>query len=293
MPETFFDNASIDPAETPVFVPRATPSDGPALDRVERTLQRLDELQELLAVEDDYDVPPLQYALPANFKLSVVMPVYNEENTLRRIVARVLAQPIPKEVIIVDDHSIDCTRDVLEQLEIVPDLHVIYKPRNEGKGAAVRTGLAHATGNVVVVQDADLEYDPRDIPRLLRPIVNGQTDVVYGSRFLEGWPPSSSLAHRLGNGMLTRLSNAMTGQKLTDMETCYKVFRREVLRDVTIEQDRFGFEPEITAKIARGGHRILEMPISYDARNWQDGKKIGFRDGINAMYCIMRYAWRD
>ncbi len=188
MPDTFFDNTSNTPAETPVFAPTAAPSDERTFDRVERTLQRLDDLQELLAVEDDYEVPPLAYPLPANFKLSVVIPVYNEENTLRRVVSRVLAQPMPKEVIIVDDHSIDCTRDVLEQLEIVPDLRVVYKPRNEGKGAAVRTGLELATGTVVVVQDADLEYDPRDIQRLLRPIVAGEADVVYGSRFLEGRP---------------------------------------------------------------------------------------------------------
>ena len=259
----------------------------------EHMRRALDKLEQVLAAEDGYDVGPLGYDLPPNFKLSVVIPVYNEEGTIRQILSRVLAQRLPMEVIIVDDHSVDMTRDVLKQLEGHPNLTIVYKPKNEGKGAALRTGFEHATGDIVVVQDADLEYDPRDIAPLLEPILKGETDVVYGSRYLANGAENSSLVHRLGNWALTAASNFLTGMKLTDMETCYKVFRRDVIQDFDIVQNRFGFEPEVTAKLARSGYRVMERPIGYVARDFDEGKKIGIRDGVKALWCIARYGWSD
>jgi glycosyltransferase involved in cell wall biosynthesis len=200
---------------------------------------------------------------------------------------------VPLEVVVVDDHSIDMTRDVLRQLENHPQLRIVYKPKNEGKGAALRTGFEHATGDVVVVQDADMEYDPRDIVPLLEPVVTNKADVVYGSRYLEHRSKNSSFVHRLGNGLLTAASNILTGLRLTDMETCYKVFRRDVIADVDIVQNRFGFEPEVTAKLARCGYRVVEMPVSYNARDFDEGKKIGIKDAFNALWCIVRYGWSD
>ena len=259
----------------------------------EQMERSLDELQQLLVAEEGYDVPALDYEVPVGFKLSVVIPVYNEEATIRQILSRVLAQRLPLEVIIVDDHSVDMTRDVLRQLEGHPNLKIVYKPKNAGKGAALRTGFEHATGNIVVVQDADMEYDPRDIAPLLKPILENEADVVYGSRYLANGAKNSSLVHRLGNGALTAASNFLTGMKLTDMETCYKVFRRDVIADFDIMQNRFGFEPEVTAKLARSGYRVVERPIGYVARDFDEGKKIGIRDGINALWCILRYGWSD
>jgi glycosyltransferase involved in cell wall biosynthesis len=261
--------------------------------RVEATLGRLHELAALVDQEPRYDVPELDYEVPADFLLSVVIPVYDERATVRKILARLTAVPIPMEVVIVDDYSTDGTRDLLRPLEMAERVHVIYKPSNEGKGAALRTGFSAARGTVIMVQDADLEYDPRDIPALLRPLVEQTADVVYGSRFLRDTRRNSSSIHRLGNRWLTRASNLTTGLRLTDMETCYKAFRREVLRDITIEQDRFGFEPEITAKLARRNCRFQEVPIRYHSRGWDEGKKIGWRDGLNALYCIARYGWQD
>ncbi len=261
------------------------------VDRVDNALDRLETLSALLDDEPAYLVRPLDFALPANFKLSVVIPVYNEEATVRTILARVCRVPIPKEIILVDDCSTDGTRAILQTLTGVPGLQVICKPHNEGKGAALRTGFAAATGNVIVVQDADLEYDPRDFPQLLRPILDGHADAVYGSRFLGDVPRDPSWLHRFGNSLLTRTSNLFTGLRLTDMETCYKAFRREVLRGVQICQNRFGFEPEITAKLARRGARVVEVPIHYQARSYTEGKKIGLRDALNALYCIVRYWW--
>jgi glycosyltransferase involved in cell wall biosynthesis len=226
-------------------------------------------------------------------KLSVVIPVYNEERTIRQVIAHVAALPLPKEIIVVDDASTDGTRQVLSELEAARDVHIIFKPHNEGKGAALRTGFRRVSGTIVVVQDADLEYDPRDILSLIKPIVCGLADVVYGSRFLNGHPAVSSPFHRLGNRLLTALSNATTGLAITDMETCYKAFRREVLQSFEIEQRRFGFEPEITARLARQKYRIYEIPVSYAARGYSDGKKIGLRDLFSALYCILRYAWLD
>ena len=259
----------------------------------EQMERSLDDLQQLLAAEEGYDVPALGYDVPPGFKLSVVIPVYNEEATIRRILSRVLAQRLPMEVIIVDDHSVDMTRDVLRQLEGHPNLKIVYKPQNEGKGAALRTGFEHATGDMVVVQDDDLEYDPRDIAPLLQPILENEADVVYGSRYLADGAENSSFVHRLGNGALTAASNFLTGMQLTDMETCYKVFRRDVIADFDIMQNRFGFEPEVTAKLARSGYRVVERPIGYVARDFEEGKKIGIRDGINALWCILRYGWSD
>ncbi|MBX7143042.1 MAG: glycosyltransferase family 2 protein [Oligoflexia bacterium] len=227
-------------------------------------------------------------------KLTIVIPCYNEKETIQNIVNAVKAAPVPdKEIIIVDDFSTDGTRALL-QAEIEKQVDkVIYHQVNQGKGAALRTGFREASGDVVVVQDADLEYDPQEYPKLMEPISKGRADVVFGSRFM------GAQAHRVvyfwhmvGNKFLTLMSNMFTNINLTDMETCYKMFRREIIQSITIEEDRFGFEPEITAKVARKGCRIYEVGISYYGRTYAEGKKIGWRDGFRAIYAILKYNLR-
>ena len=237
------------------------------------------------------------YPIPDGFKLSVVIPVYNEERWIREVVRRVQAVAIPKEIVIVEDCSTDNTRAILKQLES-DDIRVFYQPSNQGKGAALRRGFQEATGDVVLVQDADLEYDPDEYPRLLQPILENRADVVYGSRFIGERHRVLYYWHYVANKFLTQLSNMFTNLNLTDMETCYKVFRRPVLQDITLRSDRFGFEPEITAKIARKrpgkpSWRVYEIPISYSGRTYEEGKKIGLKDAFNALYCILRYRFFD
>jgi len=231
--------------------------------------------------------------------LSIVIPVYNEKDTLFEILRRVLASPIEieREIVLVDDYSTDGTRALYEQLEQEfpgANVRVILHEVNHGKGAALRTGFGKTRGDIVLVQDADLEYSPEDYPKLLKPILDGRADVVYGSRFIGGsehrvlyfW-------HSVGNRFLTLLSNMFTDLNLTDMETCYKVFRAEVLKGITIKSDRFGVEPEITAKVARGGWRVYELGISYSGRSYEEGKKITWRDGLKAILAIVRFAFSD
>ncbi len=225
--------------------------------------------------------------------LSVVIPCFNEVHTLELVVDAVESSPIQDlEIIIVDDCSTDGTRDLLRDKIEDRVARVIYHDRNQGKGAALRDGFAVATGDMVVVQDADLEYDPNDYPTLLEPILAGKADVVFGSRFKGGasvrvlyyW-------HYMGNRLLTTLSNMFTNINLTDMETCYKVFRREVIQQIQIEENRFGIEPEVTAKVARMRCRIYEVGITYSGRTYEEGKKIGWKDGVRAIYCIVKYNW--
>jgi glycosyltransferase involved in cell wall biosynthesis len=228
-------------------------------------------------------------------KLSVVIPVYNECATLRDVVERVLAVPLKLEVLCVDDGSHDGSREILAELRSkYEQVHAFLQPRNMGKGAALRRGIQAATGDFVVIQDADLEYDPVDYPLLLDPLIQGKADVVYGSRFL-GAAPHRVLYfwHSVGNRALTLLSNCLTNINLTDMETCYKVFRREVIQSIPIEEDRFGFEPEITVKVAKRHLRIYEVGISYWGRTYEEGKKIGWKDGVRAVWCLLKYSIKE
>ena len=224
-------------------------------------------------------------------KLSIVIPCYNERGTIEAVIDAVRAAPGgEKEIIVVDDCSRDGSGELLEGPLRAKVDRVLRHPVNRGKGAALRTGIAHATGDIVIIQDADLEYDPQQYPVLIEPILQGKADVVYGSRFLGGGPHRVLYFwHRVGNGLLTLVSNMFTNLNLTDMETCYKVFRREIIQSLVIEEDRFGFEPEITAKLAKLRCRIFEVGISYYGRTYEEGKKIGWRDGVRALWCIVRY----
>jgi glycosyltransferase involved in cell wall biosynthesis len=225
--------------------------------------------------------------------LSVIIPVYNEAETLDAIMAAVTAIPVDKEIILVDDGSTDGSREKLQQFENQPGIRVLYHDVNQGKGAAIRTGVKAAERDLVIIQDADLEYDPREIPMLMQPILAGKADVVYGSRFMGGMPHRVLYFwHSVGNQMLTLLSNMFTDLNLTDMETCYKLFKREIIQGIEIEENRFGMEPEITAKIAKGRWRIYEIGISYAGRTYDEGKKIGWRDGLRALWCILKYNLR-
>jgi len=245
-------------------------------------------------------------------KTSIVIPVYNEKGTIEEILRRVQETEMRREVIVVDDCSTDGTRQILESMAArqasgepfapaqdggdpieLRDLRFFFQTPNQGKGAAMRRGFGQATGEIVLVQDADLEYDPRDYPTLLEPIIDGRADVVYGSRFLGGPQRVHYFWHYVANRMLTLLSDIFTNLKLTDMETCYKVFRREVLQGIELKSDRFGFEPEITAKIAKHNWRIYEVPITYAGRTYEEGKKITWKDGFQALWCIIRYRISD
>ena len=225
-------------------------------------------------------------------KLSVVMPVYNEIRTIEEIIRRVKAVDIDKEIVIVDDCSTDGTREYLQKVND-PIIRVFFHEKNTGKGAAVRMGIAQTTGDVIVIQDADLEYNPQEYHQLLEPILDGRADVVYGSRFRGSAIRVHLFWHSLGNKLLTVLSNMFTNLNLTDMEVCYKMFKGGVLRKIRLRSNRFGFEPEVTAKVARMGCHIYEIPVSYSGRDYSEGKKIGWKDALVAFYCIIRYHFFD
>ncbi len=276
------------PADTIAIPPQPPTKDTEYLDRLESTLEQV---EDSLAAETTVPVPVAEEHKQTALTVTVVIPVYNERDTIIEIVRRVQAAQMHSEIIIVDDFSLDGTRRLLLELAQEKGIEVLFHGYNRGKGAALRTAFAAASGDVILIQDADLEYDPADYEKLLEPLENGTTNVVYGSRFMTNPKQDPSRLHRFGNWLLTALSNRFTGQRLTDMETCYKVFRRELLDNITLKQNRFGFEPEFTAKLSKLGEKITEVPIRYDSRGYDSGKKIGLRDGLNALWCIVRYGW--
>ncbi len=272
------------------FNPATSQSDSELM--LQQIIDRIDGLQATVESElDAYRNATIQEE--NKVVTTIIIPVYNELPTIARVIGRVAALPIEKEILIVDDCSTDGTVEVLKKLRDVQGIKLILKDKNAGKGAALRTGFEHATGDIVVIQDADLEYDPQEIPGLLVPILRKEADVVYGSRFLGDVQHDKSWIHRTGNAVLTQLSNFFSGLKLTDMETCYKAFRRDALNTVEIQQNRFGVEPEITAKLARKGFHFVEVPISYRPRGYDEGKKIGIKDLFKALWCIGRYGLDD
>lgn len=288
--------------QNPVDQQPTPPANAPApakidKERAERMLAAIDVAEAgLAALDRQYgleELPTDEKQPRTALQVSVVIPVYNERETIREIVSRVQAAELHHEIVIVDDCSTDGTRDVLLELEQQDDIRVVMHGYNKGKGAALHSAFEHATGNIVLIQDADLEYNPADYAALLSPLESGDADVVYGSRFLENAHQDPSWIHRFGNAVLTWLSNMATGLKLTDMETCYKVFRRDALRGMELREKRFGFEPELTAKLARRKCRFVEVPVSYEGRSYEEGKKIHLGDGLRALYCIVRYAWLD
>jgi glycosyltransferase involved in cell wall biosynthesis len=227
-----------------------------------------------------------------NQRLSVIIPVYNEKATILDVIERVRATGLVHEIVVVDDGSTDGTRDVLDTVKR-PDVRVIKHEKNAGKGAALKTGFTNVTGDIVIIQDADLEYDPREYPILMAPIIEGRADVVYGTRFAGGAHRVLYFWHYLGNRLLTLLSNMLTNLNLTDMETCYKVFKADIIKKIDIKSKRFGVEPELTAKVARLRCRIYEVPISYHGRDYSEGKKIGWRDGMAALWHILKFHFSD
>lgn len=271
-----FTTKPADPTRLSVVVPDLTDT---SLSRLDEAAQWVDQAAQTLAPAEPVD-------------LSVIIPVYNEPKTVLEIVERVRRLAISKQIIVVNDGSTDETPASLRSLERFKEVRVVHHPTNAGKGAALQTGFRLATGKFVIVQDADLEYDPSDILKVIEPLQSGTADVVYGSRYLENHHQDPSRLHRFGNWVLTTLSNLLTGYRLTDMETCYKAFRRDLLVQIDIEQKRFGFEPEITAKLARRRVRIEEVAISYESRGWEEGKKIGIRDLFSTLFCIVRYNCR-
>lgn len=229
-------------------------------------------------------------------KVSIVVPVFNERATIAKLIERVLSIDLgtnDKEVIVIDDGSIDGTRDILKEMSARNGVRIFYHQKNRGKGASLRTGFHHATGEIIIIQDADLEYDPKEYRKLLEPIISGKADVVYGSRFHAGPRRVLLFWHFVGNVFLTLLSNALNNLTLSDMETCYKVFTRRVLAAITLRSNRFGFEPEFTAKVARKKFRIYEVPISYSGRDYSEGKKITWKDGVRAIFAIIWYRFFD
>ncbi len=224
--------------------------------------------------------------------LSIIIPAYNESKTILRVLESVAKLDVSKQIIVVDDGSTDGTREIIRALHGRQGIETVFHDRNSGKGAAIQSGIRLAIGEIVIVQDADLEYNPQDILAVIQPILDGESDVVFGSRYLANCHQDQSALHRFGNACLTGFSNWMTKQRLTDMETCYKAFRRELIQGIPIEQQRFGFEPEITAKLAKKKIIIREVPISYKSRSWQEGKKIGLKDLISTLWCIVRYRYQ-